>query len=51
MGASGQWWGGWGDLKSMICKPPGTLGLWTVNEPRHGPSVRSKDTLKLVPKP
>ncbi len=39
--------GGWGDLTLMISKPLGTLGLWTVNEPRDGPGVRSQDTFPL----
>ncbi len=33
--------GGWGDLKTMMSQTRGILGLWTVNEACHGPSVRS----------
>ncbi len=33
--------GGWGDLAPMMSQPLGSLGLWTVNEPRDGPSAPS----------
>ncbi len=31
----------------MMSQPLGTRGLWTVNEPRDGPSVRSQDAFPL----
>ena len=40
--------GGEGDLRSTIGEPHGTLGLWTVKKPRHGPPVWSEDTFPLT---
>ncbi len=31
----------------MVDRPRGTLGLWTVNGLRHGPSLRSEKTFPL----
>ncbi len=42
LGAFAHWWGGgWGDLAPMMSQPLGSLGLWTVNDPRDGPSAPS----------